>query len=88
MKVIATDTVGNEFPKTVTKQESLFEYSKGETLISFGWPVECMASFIMKHYPYQHPFIIDEYGKNHKGHPVEVSADDMNKIVEELIQKQ
>jgi len=87
MRIISTDTAGNEFPKTVTKMDSPYTYSKGEPLISFGWPVEYHASFIMKHYPYQHPLIIDMAGGNHKGHEVSVSAEQMDKIVEELIVK-
>ena len=87
MKVIAIDTAGNEFPKTITKGTSPYEFSKGEPMISFGWPMEYMASFILSHYPYKCPLIIDFCGTNHKGHPVEIPAAEMNKIVEELIQK-
>ena len=87
MRVIATDTRGNEFTKTITKQYSQSEFSKGELLISFGWPVEYHASFIMSHYPWQKPLSIDMCGRNHKGHEVTVSAEQMDKIVEELIVK-
>jgi hypothetical protein len=87
MKIIAIDTAGNEFPKTVTKQDSPYGFSKGEPMISFGWPVEYMVSFILSHYPYQHPLIIDICGTNHRGYQVEVPATEMDRIVEELIQK-
>lgn len=75
MRVIAVDARGNEFPKTVIKLDSPFEFSKGELIISFGWPCEYMVTFIMKHYPYQHPLVIDSDGRNHKGHEVSVSAE-------------
>ena len=87
MRVMAIDTAGNEFPKTVSKCVSTYGYSTGELIISFGWPFEYHASFILSHYPYQHPLIIDMAGSNHRGYPVEVPAAEMDKIVEELIQK-
>jgi len=84
MQVTAKDTVGNEFIKTVTVQIGT-GYSEGKKIIDFGWPVQYRAEFLMEHYPFQKPLCIDIMGRNHKGCQVSISAEQMNKILEELI---
>lgn len=39
----------------------------------------------MERYPFQKPLCIDASGRNHKGCTVYVSAEQMNKVMEELI---
>lgn len=87
MRVTAIDTAGNKFPKTVTKIDSPYGFSQGRMIISFGWPVEYEVGFILNYYPYQYPLIIDICGENHRGYQVSVPPKEMDKIVEELIQK-
>jgi len=84
MQVTAKDTVGNEFIKTVTVQIGT-GYSEGKKIVDFGWPVQYRAEFLMEHYPFQKPLCIDIMGRNHKGCQVSISAEQMNKILEELI---
>ena len=84
MQVIATDTQGNEFIKTITTRTNANPYNDG-LIICFGWPIEYYAEDLLKHYPYQKDMCIDIGSRNHKGLQVSISAEQMDKIVENLI---
>lgn len=84
MQIIAKDTVGNEFIKTVTVQIGT-GYSEGKKILDFGWPVQYRAEFLMEHYPFQKPMCIDIMGRNHKGCQVTILAEQMDKVLEKLI---
>lgn len=84
MKIIAKDTEGNEFIKTITTRTSNNKYSKG-LVICFGGPVEYNAEDLLKHYPFQKPMYIDIGGLNHKGCAVFIDVEQMNKIIEEFV---
>lgn len=83
-QVIAKDTAGNEFIKTVTVQIGI-GYSEGKKILDFGWPVQYCAEFLIEHYPFQRPMCIDMGGRNHKGSPVTISAWQMDKVLEGLV---
>lgn len=84
MKVTAKDTIGNKFEKDV--RVIIGEgYSEGKLILDFGWPVQYIADHLMEHYPFDKPMCIDAGGRNHKGCPVHIDADQMNIILENLI---
>jgi len=80
MKIIATDTQGNNFTKNITTRTADSKYSKG-LIICFGGPVEYYAEDLLKHYPFQKPMCIDMQGLNHKGFEVSIDKEQMNKII-------
>jgi len=83
MQVIAKDTEGNEFIKTVTTRITTGEHSKaGQLIICFGCPIEYYAEDLFEYYPFQKPMCIDMMGRNHKGYEVTISIEQMNKIIE------
>jgi hypothetical protein len=84
VKVTATDTIGNEFEKTVKVLEGT-GFHEGELILDFGWPVQYIASHLMEHYPFDKPMCIDMAGRNHRGHEVNISAEQMNLVLENLI---
>jgi len=77
MIVIARDEKGNKWNKEIT-------FSEGQSgiIISFGWPCEYYIADLMKRYPFDKPLCIDMCGGNHKGSNVDISAEDMNKVME------
>ena len=84
MQVIATDERGNEFIKTVSVYQRT-GFHENEMIIDFGWPIQYIASHLLKSYPFQKPLCIDMMGQNHKGSPVTISAEQMDKVIEELV---
>lgn len=79
MNAIATDTQGNVFHKKVRIHR---DYER--PVVDFGWPVEYYANDLVKDYPYDRPMRIDIGGRNHRGFPVEISANEMNRVLREL----
>jgi len=84
MDVIAQDEEGNEFTKKVVLLRN--PYVSDDLIVSFGGPVEySWKRTMLGNYPFPKPLCIDMGGRNHGGVPnVEVSADNMNKIVEKV----
>lgn len=84
MQVTAIDTQGNKFVKTIITRTAE-TYRSGELVICFGWPVEYYFKDLQKHYPFQKDMCIDMMGLNHKGSKVTISAEQMDKIIEEFV---
>ena len=84
MKIEAVDKEGRTFVKEV---EVIVR--DGERLLSFGFPIlysiDSPVYGLKRDYPFDHDICIDGAGRNHRGSPVYVRKDDMNKIFEELI---
>lgn len=81
IKVIATDKQGNEFVKEVKPLQGT-GFHEGMLILDFGWPVQYVADSIKRYYPFQKPMCIDIGGRNHKGSQVEISADQMDRVLE------
>lgn len=82
MKITAIDSKGNEFQKSVSAINNQYGL-----IISFGWPTEYYLSYLLMMYPFESKFVIDMDGRNHKGYPVFITAEQMNKVVEEYKEK-
>jgi hypothetical protein len=76
-KVDAKDLSGNVFPKEVSLEEGY-----GGLVVSFESPCEYCLNDLLKHYPYDKPLCIDMTGGNHRGSDVNISAEDMNRVLE------
>ena len=84
MQITAVDQLGNEFIKTVTIYQGT-GFHENEMIIDFGWPVQYIANHLKMNYPFQMDMCIDISGQNHKGSQVTVSAEQMDKIIEEYM---
>lgn len=83
-KVIAIDSKGNEFEKTVMFNETW-------DILSFGWPIEYYLNDLIKNFIKKRKaikFIIDIGGRNHKGYPdVHIPINDAREIINKAIKK-
>lgn len=78
MKITTYDENENVFEKEVT----FISIDHNERiLISFGFPLEFNINDLLNDYPFNKPLYIDAGGRNHKGSPVYVRAEDINRIL-------
>ncbi len=82
--VTAKDTQGEEFEKTIVVRDGT-GFHEGQKIISFGWPVEYIVADLLRHYPFQSDMCIDINGMNHKGSSVNISKEQMDKLMEQFL---
>lgn len=79
----AIDTEGNTFEKEVT----IYPNGDGHTVIDFGFPITYRMSTILQDYPFLGDLCIDFAGRNHKGHPVTISKEQINFFINRFLEE-
>ena len=79
MIIYTYDDKGNHWDRDV---KIVKDQLRNRHIISILGPIEYSYKTLARHYPYEKRFCIDLSGRIHEGHPVYISHEHMNKLIE------